>query len=136
MPIDNIRLSQKAKDSLIKLKRTTGIQNWNVLCRWAFCMSLREPSIPPKMDHPADSNVEMTWKIFAGDQQELYWSLLKTRCKKDGVEYSGSNFQQQFRLHLHRGITYLANTGTLHLCIQSVEEKIGNSGKAAAFARR
>ncbi len=107
MPIDNIRLSQKAKDSLIKLKRTTGIQNWNVLCRWAFCMSLKEPSVPPAMDHPADSNVEMTWRIFAGGHGDLYWALLKQRCRKDGVELDDSNLHQQFRLHLHRGISYL-----------------------------
>ena len=31
--LDNIRLSQKAKDQLIRLKRHTGIEHWNVLCR-------------------------------------------------------------------------------------------------------
>ncbi|MGH9941519.1 MAG: DndE family protein [Pyrinomonadaceae bacterium] len=33
MAIEHIRLSQQAKEQLIKLKRTTGIQHWNVLCR-------------------------------------------------------------------------------------------------------
>ena len=37
--IDHIRLSQQAKDQLIKLKRVTGIEHWNVLCRWALCVS-------------------------------------------------------------------------------------------------
>lgn len=113
MPPDTIRLSQKAKDSLIKLKRTTGIQNWNVLCRWAFCMSLREPSIPPKMNHPTDSNVEMTWKVFAGEHGDLYWALLKERCRGDGIELSEAKVQQQFRLHLHRGVAYISRQGHL-----------------------
>ncbi|WP_435947067.1 DndE family protein [Dryocola sp. BD586] len=34
MSIDNVRLSEKAKQQLITLKRRTGIENWNVLCRW------------------------------------------------------------------------------------------------------
>lgn len=113
MPIENIRLSQKAKDSLIKLKRTTGIEHWNVLCRWAFCLSLREPSIPPAMNHPADSNVEMTWRVFAGDHVEVYWALLKQRCQRDGIALNEHELQRQFRLHLHRGIAYLSQAGIL-----------------------
>ena len=35
MAIEHIRLSQHAKDQLIKLKRVTGIDHWNELCRWA-----------------------------------------------------------------------------------------------------
>jgi DNA sulfur modification protein DndE len=113
MPVDNIRLSQKAKDSLVNLKRKTHIENWNVLCRWAFCLSLNEPSLPPKMNHPADSNVEMSWKIFAGEYGELYWALLKQRCKKDELELTEEELALQFRLHLHRGIAYLSQQGQL-----------------------
>ena len=36
MAIEHIRVSQHAKDQLIRLKRVTGIKNWNVLCRWAL----------------------------------------------------------------------------------------------------
>jgi DNA sulfur modification protein DndE len=107
MPVDNIKLSQKAKESLSRLKRDTGIQHWNVLCRWALCTSLKEPNIPPQMNHPADSNVEMTWKVFAGEYGELYWALLKQRLKKDGLKLTEDNLHTQFRLHLHRGISYL-----------------------------
>ncbi|TAG66806.1 MAG: DUF1832 domain-containing protein, partial [Oscillatoriales cyanobacterium] len=45
-PVDRICLSQTAKDQLSKLKRSTKIDRWNVLCRWGFCRSLAEPSIP------------------------------------------------------------------------------------------
>ena len=40
--IETVRISEKGKTQLITLKRRTGIQNWNVLCRWAFCISLKE----------------------------------------------------------------------------------------------
>lgn len=106
--ITNIKLSQTARDHLIKLKRITGIQHWNVLCRWAFCVSLAETSIPPKIKHPADSNVEMNWETFGSGYEEIYMALLKVRCKQDHIELTPENLAEQFRLHLHRGIGYLA----------------------------
>jgi DNA sulfur modification protein DndE len=54
------RLSAQAKDQLIRLKTRTGIAQWNILCRWAFCLSLRQPSVPTPLEIPADSNVEMS----------------------------------------------------------------------------
>lgn len=109
MAIDHIRLSQHAKDQLIKLKRNTGIEHWNVLCRWAFCLSLAEPNVPPDARIPADSNVEMTWRVFGGRYHELYLALLKERCHRDGLGTEPETLAQQFRLHLHRGIAYLAS---------------------------
>lgn len=55
-----IRLSSQAKEQLIRLKTRTGISQWNILCRWAFCLSLAEPTPPTPVEIPADSNVEMT----------------------------------------------------------------------------
>jgi DNA sulfur modification protein DndE len=112
MAIEHIKLSQQAKDQLIKLKRKTGIQNWNVLCRWAFCLSLAEPSIPAPAKIPADSSVEMTWKIFAGKYQELYFAMLKERCRIDGFPMDVHILSEQFKLHIHRGIGYLSSRVT------------------------
>lgn len=112
MAIEHIRLSQQAKDQLIKLKRSTGIQNWNVLCRWAFCLSLAEPSSPAPMKIPSDSNIEMTWKVFAGNHQELYFALLKERCNSYGLGVEQDVLSEQFRLHLHRGIGHLSSLVT------------------------
>ena len=41
-PIERVRISQTAEDRLVKLKRSTKIKQWNILCRWAFCRSLAE----------------------------------------------------------------------------------------------
>lgn len=109
MAIEHIRLSKQAREQLIRLKRYTGIEHWNVLCRWAFCRSLAEPSIPPPARIPADSNVEMSWKVFGGRHQELYMALLKERCLRDGFGVEDEALAVQFRLHLHRGIAYLAS---------------------------
>ena len=108
MVTEYIRLSQQAKDQLLKLKRSTGIAHWNVLCRWALCISLAEESIPPAIKIPADSNVEMSWKVFGGRYADLYALLLKERCARDGLGMDADTLSQQFRIHLHRGISYLA----------------------------
>jgi DNA sulfur modification protein DndE len=108
MSIKQIRLSSQAKEQLIRVKMRTGIAHWNVLCRWAFCLSLRQPSPPTPVDVPADSNVEMSWPVFGGDAHELYLALLKERCERDGLGCSEDVLARQFRLHLHRGIGYLA----------------------------
>lgn len=108
MAIEHIRLSQQAKDQLIKLKRVTGIEHWNTLCRWALCVSLAETSVPPPAKIPADSNVEMSWKVFCGRYADLHLALVKERCLRDGLDTDPETLAQQFRLHLHRGISYLA----------------------------
>ena len=113
MAIDHIRISQQAKDQLVKLKRVTGIKHWNVLCRWALCVSFAEQSIPPLSKIPADSNVEMSWKVFGGRYADLYMALLKERCIRDGLGTDSETLALQFRLHLHRGISYLAGNRKL-----------------------
>ena len=110
--IESIRLSERARTQLLTMKRRTGIENWNVLCRWAFSLSLAEASVPPHEDIPADSSVEMSWKTFAGRHENVYWALLVTRAQQDGVELSDESLNAYFRLHLHRGISYLQNRVT------------------------
>lgn len=107
MAIEHIRLSQAARDQLITLKRRTGIQHWNVLCRWAFCRSLAESAPPPAIRLTLDSTVEMSWRTFAGDTGDVLWALLRMRCRQDGIPLDDETLAQQFRLHLHRGISYL-----------------------------
>jgi DNA sulfur modification protein DndE len=105
--LDHIRLSQQARDQLIALKRKTGIKTWNVLCRWALCASLAESSEPPNADIPADSTVEMSWKVFGGEYRDVYFALMRERCRQAGLDLSDETVARHFRLHLHRGIGYL-----------------------------
>jgi len=105
--IENIKVSEKAKLQLITLKKRTGIQNWNTLCRWALALSLKEKSPPPDEIINADSNVEMTWKTFTGGKENLYLNLLILRAQKDGVTINKTELNKYFKLHLHRGISYL-----------------------------
>lgn len=107
MSLETVRLSQRAKEQLTRVKRDTGIKNWNVLSRWALCLSLAEPSRPPAAKIAADSSVEMTWKVFGGADAEVYHAMVLQRCVDDGLGTDPEIVGQQFRLHLHRGIGYL-----------------------------
>jgi DNA sulfur modification protein DndE len=107
-PIERIKLSQTAKDQLLKLRRLTKIDQWNILCRWAFCRSLAEPTVPSLVPIPQDSNVDMTWRVFGGEMSDILLIALKQRCHKDGLGTDKETLAAQFRLHLHRGIGYLA----------------------------
>ena len=51
----------------------------------------------------------MSWRVFGGRHSDLYMALLKERCLTDGLGISDDVLAFQFRLHLHRGIAYLAN---------------------------
>lgn len=106
--IDTIRLGKRARNQLIGLKRRTGIENWNILCRWAFTLSIAEKSQPRDSNQPLDGGVEMTWHTFAGEYDEIYEALLKQRCSDDGVATDSEELQRALRRHLHRGIGYLA----------------------------
>lgn len=118
MILKQVRLSNASKDRLSRLKGKTGIQNWNILCRWAICLSLSEATQPAAETQVVDSNVEMTWHVFGGEYHEVYEALIKQRCINDGLGTDRDTLQRQFKLHLARGISYLSATGY----VKSIDE--------------
>lgn len=110
MIVKQIRLSNQAKDKLSRLKGKTGIRNWNVLCRWAFCYSLKDNSIPTDVPIESDSNLEMSWYTFAGEYSELYEALMIEWCMEMGIEANETNLAKYFKLNLERGIARLSGT--------------------------
>lgn len=113
MTIDTVRVSQRGRDQLIKLKRITGIQNWNVLCRWALATSLADPTVPLVRDVKTDSNIEMTWKTFGGPWADLYLAHVTMRASDEVGSTNAEDIEKVFIAHLHRGIGYLAGSPTL-----------------------
>ena len=107
-PIERVRISKTAEDQLVKLKRSTKIKQWNILCRWAFCRSLAEPTTPSPVSIKTDSKVEIAWNVFGGEIADILFISLKQRCYQDGLATDDNTLKQQFTLHLHRGIGYLA----------------------------
>ena len=108
--VDTIRVDERAKTQLTTLKRRTGIKNWNVLCRWALCVSLSEPAMPADQEVGTLSNVEMSWSTFGGPAADIYAAIIRARCEADGIPQTPDVLAKQLQLHLHRGITYLVGT--------------------------
>ncbi|MFA1014874.1 DNA sulfur modification protein DndE [Dubosiella newyorkensis] len=129
MFLKQIKLSSQAKDKLSRLKGKTGIENWNILCRWAFCYSISEDTIPADLPIVSDSNVEMSWYTFAGDYGDIYEALIKNWCLEKDLSIDDENLAKYFKLHLERGIAHLSGTGFIKSfsdLINLTEEKHGN----------
>ena len=106
--IETVRLSQRAKEQLITLKRKTKIQNWNILCRWGLCLSLAKKDLPTIKDVHTDGSIEMTWKVFGGRHSGIYLALLKEKCRAYDIACTPQNVNAILKHHLHRGISYLS----------------------------
>jgi len=106
--IEHVKISEGGRNRLVRLKAQTGVENWNILCRWAFCSSLSESTAPRSAGTSKDSvAIEMTWRTFGGEYSEVYMALLKQACHKQGLEINKDNLESQLWLHIHRGIGYL-----------------------------
>lgn len=127
MSVRSIRFSQTARDQLARLKRHTGIDHMNVLARWALCTSLAETIPPPPTKIPVDSNLEMSWEVFGGRYADILLALVKQRCFEDGLDDDDELVAQQLRLHVHRGLSYLAGDRKL----RSIADLINRADLAA-----
>jgi len=121
-PVERIRVSQRSRDTLVTLKRRTGIEHWNVLCRWAFFDSLANPNKPVSAAHSPESNIEMSWDVFAGELADQLLATLAIRAAKDGVQPTRTEMAAYFRSHLERGILQLQSAANLpELCKRAIQ---------------
>jgi len=113
-PIERFRVSIKGRDILIKLKRNTGLEHWNEICRVALCRSLATPTAPQKPNKTGDSSIEMDWKTFAGEYHEEFAALILLRANQDGIDLTKKEaLAEYFRAHLERGIANMQNTKSI-----------------------
>lgn len=101
--IEKVRLSYKEKQSIAKMKGHTGLDNWNIFARWAFCYSL---SLNEEVIFTEDDklDIEMTWMVFAGKNFKIYQDLLIQECERLNIEVTKSNISKVLRFHLRNGI--------------------------------
>jgi DNA sulfur modification protein DndE len=62
----------------------------------------------------------MSWHTFAGEYHEIYNALIKAWCTRHNLPTDEYSLIKYFKLHLNRGIAYLA--GTNH--IKSIDDLI------------
>jgi len=106
--IETIFTSEASKNFLAQLKRYTGISTWNVLCRLAFCHSLKDKTLPRNLDEQLNG-VEMNYDTFAGKHKALYLGLLIQNLINNKVEINKTNLNKYLKAHIGRGIFILFN---------------------------
>ncbi|WP_286355355.1 DndE family protein [Geothrix oryzae] len=104
-PIQTIRLSKKEVDLLNVIKRRTKINQWNILCRMAFCLSCQDPSEPSvSVLGTMESGVELDWLTFSGSSSEIYSAISLHHQNQTKSQLSPSEY---FKKLLSRGIIKL-----------------------------
>ena len=114
-PVTTIVTTSQGRDQLMRMKRIMGISQWNIIMRWAVCLSLREDSLPPvykakNLDNEsseAERSVTVEWSIFAGKSSEMLIAALKLRFIEDCSDDPTFSESEYFHRHLHRGLNIL-----------------------------
>ena len=106
--IDQLRTSTSLKNSLTRIKGITSIQNWNVLCRWGFCFSIKQSTLPRMVDEKLDG-VEIDYDVLVGKNKIIYTQLLINNLRKNNIEINKENLTKYLYAHVNRGVNIIYN---------------------------
>ena len=106
--IDQLRTSASIKNLLTRIKSITSIQNWNVLCRWGFCFSIKQLTLPRLVDEKLDG-VEIDYDVLVGKNKIIYTQLLINNLRKNNIETNKENLTKYLYAHVNRGINIIYN---------------------------
>jgi len=107
-PIETVRLTNSARDKLIQLKRITGMEHWNSLCRWGFCLAISAGLQPTGKEASSDRcNVEMSWSTFAGEWSEVLAGITLMGWKSIQDRAPGMTIADYFNAMLDLGVAML-----------------------------
>ncbi len=108
---DAVRISTRGREILIKLKRYTGIGQWNTLCRVAYCYSLAIATEPTQLPEKGDIALEIEWPTFAGPLKVELAALTVSRAVAAAV--AEQDISKYVRAHLERGLSAIQNVRTI-----------------------
>ncbi len=98
-------MSENATNKLSLLKGRTALTP-NILCRIAFCLSLKEPGTPNEKHD--SQGMEFNRFTLTGEWDSFYMALLKTRLINDGLN-PNEELLTQFKEHIERGVIIFYN---------------------------
>jgi len=104
---DAVRISTRGREILIKLKRYTGIGQWNTLCRVAYCYSLSIGTEPTQSPEKGDVALEIEWPTFAGPIKTELAALTLARATAAAV--ADQDIARYVRSHVERGLSAIQN---------------------------
>lgn len=112
--VEHVRVSAKGKDILVKIKKKTGLEHWNDICRIALCRSLANPVSPSRTQGIGENALDIEWKTFAGAYSREIIAAVIIRARRDGLPTdSREALAEYFKAHLERGIASMQNIKSL-----------------------
>lgn len=111
-PVDSIRLSQTDRERLIRIKRHTGIESWNVLCRWALLLGLNARKGEGAELEEGRGAVEIKWDTFAGTHSRILVLLIEW-CYHTSKGMKKVTLSQFVHGRLAHGILILSKPGAV-----------------------
>lgn len=115
---DAVRISARGREILIKLKRYTGIGQWNTLCRVAYCYSLAIGTEPTHSPEKGDCALEIEWPTFAGPIKTELAALTVARATAAAVPEQ--DIARYVRSHLERGLSAIQNARSVAEVVRMV----------------
>ena len=106
LTIDILRTSSNVKSSLTRIKTITGISNWNIICRWALCLSLKQTSLPREVEEKLDG-VEIDYDTLVGKNKSIYTQLLINNLIAHNVAVDKKNLTKYLCAHVNRGVNII-----------------------------
>lgn len=100
MKFSRVITSTRVQKNLGILRIKTGLTP-NIFLRFAFCMSLKDLSIPNPAEHNQDGS-ELTPTVLFGEHEPIYFALMLNRLKKDKLDPE-IYLHKMTRAHLNRG---------------------------------
>ena len=104
MQFSRYKFSSRTQSLFGMLKNRTGL-SINILARYAFCLSLKDPSIP-NPDEFDEKGMEILPSVLFGEHENIYMALMLDRLKKDNMDPE-LYLQKMTRAHLNRGSAML-----------------------------
>ena len=104
MQFSRYKFSSRTQSLFGMLKNRTGL-SINILARYAFCLSLKDQSIP-NPDEFDEKGMEILPSVLFGEHENIYMALILDRLKKDNMDPE-LYLQKMTRAHLNRGSAML-----------------------------
>ena len=104
MQFSRYKFSSRTQSLYGILKTRTGLTA-NILARYAFCLSLKDQSIP-NPDEFDENGSELLPSVLFGEHENIYMALMLDRLKKDNLDPK-LYLHKMTRAHLNRGSAIL-----------------------------
>ena len=78
----------------------------NCTCRWAFCLSVKQTSLPREVEEKLDG-IEIDYDTLVGKNKSIYTQLLINNLVSHKEEINKKNLTKYLNAHVNRGVNII-----------------------------